>query len=278
MFLSVNSIKNFIFINSFLFILALYQYNFISYYEKMIQINILFEFIFVFFIFIIRNYLLINFIDYGTKNKFKINNDIMNIPREEYKYEFHINVINTTSVECITHLFIKKVIINNLSKNIYYEILYFIPVSFAFEIIFDFFHYFGHRLLHNKLLYKYLHKKHHKFKHPCSITTFYQDPIDLLITNSAPTILSLIILQNTSYISYLQFNFITIYKNFIEISGHSGKKSYPTSSFPQCIWLPKLLDIELYTEDHDLHHSLNNCNYSKRFSLWDKLFNTYKTT
>ena len=48
----------------------------------------------------------------------------------------------------------------------------------------------------------------------------------------------------------------------------------PTSSFPQCIWLPRLFNIELYTEDHDLHHSRNNCNYSKRFSLWDKIFKT----
>jgi sterol desaturase/sphingolipid hydroxylase (fatty acid hydroxylase superfamily) len=69
---------------------------------------------------------------------------------------------------------------------------------------------------------------------------------------------------------------IIVYKNFIEISGHSGKKLYPTSCFSQFKWLPQWLNIELYTEDHDLHHSLNNCNYGKRFSLWDKLFNTYK--
>ena len=125
-----------------------------------------------------------------------------------------------------------------------------------------------------KYIYKFLHKKHHTFKHPIAIITFYQDPIDLIITNSIPTIISLLLFP---YISYLQFNYITIYKIFTEICGHSGKKSYPTSSFLQFMWLPKFLKIELYTEDHDLHHSLNNCNYSKRFSLWDKIFNTYKT-
>jgi len=97
----------------------------------------------------------------------------------------------------------------------------------------------------------------------------------LVITNSIPTIVTLLIIPN---ISYLQFHFIIVYKNFIEIAGHSGKISYPTCSFPQFVWLPKLLHIELYTDDHDLHHSLNNCNYSKRFSLWDKFFGTYKST
>lgn len=71
------------------------------------------------------------------------------------------------------------------------------------------------------------------------------------------------------------FHFIVVYKNFIEISGHSGKILYPTTSFPQFMWLPKWLNIELYCEDHDNHHFINNCNYSKRFSLWDKVFNTY---
>ena len=76
-------------------------------------------------------------------------------------------------------------------------------------------------------------------------------------------------------ISYTQFSFMVIYKNFVEISGHCGKQLHPTSSFSQCMWVPKMMNIELYAEDHDLHHSLHNCNYAKRFSLWDKLFWTY---
>lgn len=216
------------------------------------------------------------FVEYGTKNKPNIDNSsIPNIPKEEYKNEFHLNVFTTTTIETLTHLFIKSNIIHSyFSKNIYHDIIYFIPYSFIYEVIFDFFHYTTHRLLHNKYIYKYIHKKHHKFNHPICITTFYQDPLDLIMTNSIPTILSLLIVPN---ISYLQFHFILIYKNFIEIGGHSGKNSYPTPSFPQFIWFPKLLHIELYTEEHDLHHSQNNCNYSKRFSLWDKVFGTYKS-
>jgi sterol desaturase/sphingolipid hydroxylase (fatty acid hydroxylase superfamily) len=47
----------------------------------------------------------------------------------------------------------------------------------------------------------------------------------------------------------------------------------PVNNLPN---LPKWLNIELYCEDHDIHHSVNNCNYSKRFSLWDKVFGTFK--
>lgn len=273
--ISINSLKNFILVNGFLFLLGFYQYKIIMYIENIYNFHLFFKFLFTLFVFVTRNYVLLKFIDYGTKNKPSISIEYANIPKEEYKYEFHVNVFTTTTMEALTHLFIKSNIINlYFSKNIYHDIIYFIPHSFIFEIIFDFFHYITHRLLHNKHLYKYLHKKHHKFKHPISIITFYQDPLDLMITNSIPTILSILLV---SKISYLQFNFILVYKNFIEISGHTGKIIHPACSFSQCIWLPKLLNMELYTHDHDLHHSLNNCNYSKRFSLWDKLFGTYKS-
>ena len=99
------------------------------------------------------------------------------------------------------------------------------------------------------------------------------------------TVPSLITLYLIPHISFLQFNYILIYKNVLEIFGHCGKKSYtsgypsgyPSGSFFQFPWVVKYLNIELHTEDHELHHLLNNCNYGKRFSLWDKVFNTYKS-
>ena len=273
--ISIDSIKNFIAINGFLLTLSLIQYNSIQYIDSFIDSNNkIIEFFILFFIFISRNYLLLHFIDYGTKHKPSICNDIMQSPKEEYNGEFNYYVMNTTAIESITHVIIKSYVPFDTINGLYVEILYFIPISFCFEIIFDLIHYFGHRLLHNKYLYKYLHKTHHKFQHPTSIIAFYQDPIDLIITNSIPTIAPLLFIKN---ISYMQFNFIITYKIFIEISGHIGKQIHPTCSFSQFIWLPKFLGIDLYTEDHDLHHSLNNCNYSKRFSLWDKLFGTYKS-
>ena len=122
-------------------------------------------------------------------------------------------------------------------------------------------------------MYRFFHKIHHKHIHPISISLFYHHPLDAFLSISLP---NLIVLSILPYISFYQFNLILIYKAHIEIIGHCGKKLYPFSSFTQLPWLAKYLNIELYAEDHDLHHSLNNCNYGKRFSLWDKVFNTYK--
>jgi sterol desaturase/sphingolipid hydroxylase (fatty acid hydroxylase superfamily) len=72
-----------------------------------------------------------------------------------------------------------------------------------------------------------------------------------------------------------EFNIIKNYMLLNEMAGHKGTRSFPTPAFQQFIWLPRFLRIGLYAEDHDMHHSHNNCNYSKRFSLWDKAFGTY---
>jgi len=98
--------------------------------------------------------------------------------------------------------------------------------------------------------------------------------MDSIMTVSIPTVLAIYL---TPYnFSLFEYVMLSVYKQYTELAGHSGKKLSPSSSFPQCVWLPKILNIELYSEDHNMHHNLNNCNYSKRFSLWDKIFGTYK--
>ncbi len=141
------------------------------------------------------------------------------IPVKDYPYEFTMNVLTSTSIETITHLVIRQSYVFNTSY-VYGDLIYFIPISFLFEILFDLFHYIRHRTLHNPYLYKYAHKKHHKFPNPTSIITYYQDPLDLLMTNSLPLMLTLAIFPR---ISYFQFSLIIIYKNYGEICGHVGK-------------------------------------------------------
>jgi sterol desaturase/sphingolipid hydroxylase (fatty acid hydroxylase superfamily) len=214
------------------------------------------------------------FVDYGVSNKPSIHLNLdTTLNLKGNTLEFHWYVLTSTAVETLTHL----CVVNHhafCERHLLQDVLWFVPISFVFEILFDLFHYTTHRLLHSPYLYKYCHKTHHKFKHPTSIITFYQEPLDLIMTNSIPTLLTLTILAK--YVSYRQFHMILIYKTFIEICGHCRKYATQLAVFLQFVWLPKWLHIELYTEDHDLHHSLNNCNYAKRFSLWDKVFHTYK--
>ena len=270
MLVSTKSLSIFISLNTFLICLALLQAFLI---EQFIYNNVINIFN-IFLIFIARNYTLLYFVNTLSNDKPLISNDMQIVPKEDYNYEFDMNVISSTTIETLTHVIIKGYYSFDASNMIYFDLACFIPISFMFELIFDLFHYIGHRTLHSAYLYKYIHKKHHKFQHPTTIITFYQDPIDIITTNSLPVILTLSIIPR---LSYFQFSLIIIYKTYGEICGHLGKKCYPTGSFCQFIWIPKLLNIELYTEEHDLHHSLNNCNYSKRFSLWDKAFGTFKS-
>ena len=247
MIISQKSCIVFFYINGYIYFLAYLEYFITN-----------FNFLIVYLSFIIRNYLLMFFIYNGTKHKTNINKIKKN--RDIYS---HIYVFLSTFIETLTHYFIK-----NKDSN------YFLIRLLVFELIFDFFHYTFHRLLHTvPFLYKYIHKKHHRFNYPSIIDTYYHNPLDILLTNSLPTLIAFYFIQFSNFQTHL----VLVYKSFIEISGHCGKNIYPVSSFPLCIWLPRYFNIELYTEDHDLHHSINNYNYAKRFSIWDKIFKTYKS-
>jgi len=271
--ISFNSFKNFFMVNVTLFSVSILDYftskEFRSN-DNIINFNV------VFLISLLRNFFFLNCIGNFTKDKVFIGGKDRELILEKYKTEFHIYLLSSTIIESITNLLLEHYFFYDNSN----DILYFIPISFGFELLFDFFHYWSHIILHsNKYLYQLIHKHHHKFSHPIPLITFYQHPLDLIISNSIPSFLSFFIINKLFRIniSELLFKLIMTYKSFIEISGHCGKET-KTSSFPQCIWLPRYLNIELYAKNHDLHHTSNNCNYSKRFSIWDKCFGTYCTS
>jgi len=151
------------------------------------------------------------------------------------------------------------------------EYLLFIPNSFVFELLFDFFHYWTHRFGHSHpLIYKHIHKLHHSDPLVNAYNTFHHTFADIVLTNAVPILL-------TSYLFPLPRFTLTLlfwFKTIVEVSGHTGKDT--TSSFLQFIYLPRLFGIELYSRDHGLHHYNPNFNFSKRFSIWDKVFGTFK--
>ena len=151
-------------------------------------------------------------------------------------------------------------------------------MSFFIELSFDLFHYIAHYMAH-KIPYIYVnfHKTHHQIHYPTSITAFYQHPVDYTMSNVIPLIMSFRLVFTYLIFTLTPYQLILIltYKTHIEISGHCGKQNN-TPSFPQFIFFPKMLGISLYTKNHDRHHTENNCNYSKRFIIWDKLFGTFR--
>jgi sterol desaturase/sphingolipid hydroxylase (fatty acid hydroxylase superfamily) len=184
-----------------------------------------------------------------------------------------VNFIKTSSIETFS-FYLLTTNSNNISS-ISQELFYFIPRSFIFELIFDLGHYCTHRFVHSfPLIYRIVHKKHHgeNDDYRIHINATYRHTIyDYLLTNTLPLLLAGYIVPSSKYF----YNLMFWYKDFVEFSGHTGKYN-KTGSFPQCKWLPEILSIELYSSDHNIHHTNSQYNFSKRFSIWDKLFNTYK--
>ncbi len=266
--ISKRSFYNFLSINLFF-----YSYGFIEctiynyFYYKLFTLFILSTF---------RNYFLYTLLDYNTEKY-----DYINLHRNiasltDYKENFlQISLLDSVNIYFLLNfsdLFYKNI----NTYDFLYDIIWFIPKSFIFEIIFDFFHYITHRLEHKT--HFFAHYTHHQHHSPTLVSTFNHHILDLICTNVIPFYLTTLICTQILEIRISTYMIFILYisKIYIELCGHSGKNIKHIGSFVQCVWLPRLLGIDLYTLDHTNHHYYNNCNYSKRFSLWDRVFGTYR--
>lgn len=256
-FFSVNSFKNCFTINGICGILSYGTYICSNYFNN---------FFAMFCGESIKTFFLLTFMDKYAAKPFISDKNSEN--KESFQHELTLLTTSTIFVKTLTHWVLWQYLEHDTTS-----LIWFIPTSFMFELTFDFAHYWMHRAAHShSFIYKNVHKKHHKYSSPSAITSFYMHPVDVVLSYSAPLVFTMMIFN----VDKLNFALITTYLTYQEIGGHLGKKMSPTSSFAQCVWLPRMFDIELYTEEHDLHHKKSNCNYSKRFKIWDKLFKTYK--
>ena len=174
--------------------------------------------------------------------------------------------------------------------------LVFVGLSLCFEVVFDFFHYWTHRFCHEcgrprprlpavaRAALRALHRGHQT--HHASggqgglspVLTYEQSLVDVVFCNALPALAALALLSAAGVsIDDGDLALLWTYKAYVEVAGHAGCHSRATS-FPQCVWLPRLLGIALRTADHDAHHhraKARGCNFAKRFTLWDKAFSTY---
>jgi sterol desaturase/sphingolipid hydroxylase (fatty acid hydroxylase superfamily) len=159
--------------------------------------------------------------------------------------------------------------------NVPWTVVTFIPISFVFEVIFDFFHYWSHRYLHSAEWS--WHTSHHRHIHLRPQLSFHHHITDLVLTNALPFLATVGLFGSVAGYTFspLEIALLMSYKVFVEIGGHTGRSSNRSAAFPQCIWLPRALGIELRTEDHNLHHVRPSVNFAKRFTLWDRVFGTY---
>ncbi len=229
---------------------------------------------------LMRNLAVVHIVSYRMQKKdtFVLRQSQRYLHDKEDPIELYTNLLTTSSIEALTFLLTyTHHLVSPVTRPLWLDLAHFIPISFFMEIVFDFFHYVSHRWLHrSRAMYVNVHSHHHRFKRPTPLSTFYQDPLDVFLTNSVPLALTLLITSRVLDVSRFQYSMFLICKTYIETSGHSCKTLAPSSSFIQCMWLPRLFGIELYSEDHALHHLVNSCNFGKRFSLWDRVFGTYR--
>jgi sterol desaturase/sphingolipid hydroxylase (fatty acid hydroxylase superfamily) len=159
--------------------------------------------------------------------------------------------------------------------------LAFVPMTFIFEVLMDLSHYIAHRLMHsNATIYKMSgHKTHHAVHKPTALATFCQDPLDVVLSNVIPVLGSLWVMDRGLGMRFTKEQLILALglKTYVEVAGHVGILDGHATSFPQFVWLPRLFGVELHTKDHDLHHTQGGRhNFGKRFTLFDRLFGTYK--
>jgi sterol desaturase/sphingolipid hydroxylase (fatty acid hydroxylase superfamily) len=195
------------------------------------------------------------------------------VPTETFPGEFTLSFLSTsildaaaTWVSCALYSF-------SPPAGLVSDVVWFVPLSLMFEVVFDLGHYSTHRLLHTQgVLYRRIHSHHHTHTHPCLATTFYQHPVDMVVTNGMPMMCAL---WCTPGVTLRQFHVMLVFKIALEISGHVGIPLSPNHSFLQCVWLARALGIQLHAEDHETHHRLRICNFGKRFNLWDRIFGTF---
>lgn len=228
-----------------------------------------------------RNYVIAYSMDYVTQNSRKSSTTYkkMNAANSD-SIDGHrwsqtlVNMLQISALEVATiHLCTKHT--TPAPRTIQTSLLMFIPVSFVFEVIYDGLHYCIHRFMHNQRLLAW-HKQHHSHSHVTAMLTFDQSLLDLVMSNTIPFITSHALITLVHSLSVFDVTLMLSYKVFVEVAGHTGKDSFPSSSFPQFVWLPRWLGIELYAEDHHMHHSHGCSNFSKRFTLWDRVGGTYR--
>jgi sterol desaturase/sphingolipid hydroxylase (fatty acid hydroxylase superfamily) len=223
---------------------------------------------------VVSHYVIMGMARSTLKENMDIHGEARRKPTEQFVGEFHLyHLINSFIVSSLWFYLLKHQShsMPSVGTAIVQFFLY-VPFRFYFEVVFDFCHYWIHRGLHHPRLYQYLHKTHHKFLYPSMLTTFYMHPLDIILTLVIPLTIAY---HTTPSMPIFVWNVVMTDNVYIEMVGHVGKMVNGNDYLSIYSWIPYYHQIRLMPMDHDLHHSRNQCNYSKRFRLWDRVFGTY---
>tara|TARA_B110001452_G_scaffold248986_1_gene236164 strand:- start:1206 stop:2060 length:855 start_codon:yes stop_codon:yes gene_type:complete len=142
-----------------------------------------------------------------------------------------------------------------------------------FELAFDMLFYIAHRAVHLPAVYRRVHKLHHAHTHDLRLLSALQmSPLDALLTHTVPLLGALLLVPLAPG---FELSIAKCYLLFQELYGHAGVENRGRN-FGPAPWLATWLGVELRSEDHQHHHIRGEVNFSKRFSLFDRLGGTWE--
>ena len=103
------------------------------------------------------------------------------------------------------------------------------------------------------------------------LSSLQMSAADVLLTHTLPLLAALAVVPLAPGI---EMSLAKVYLLFQEFYGHAGVE-HRGKNFGIAPWLTRVLGIELRAEDHQRHHMQADVNFSKRFSLFDRLFSTW---
>ena len=271
--------KFYTFINAFICIIGLLTYTSLSSLLNIIESPALWvQLLLIYSVSLLRIVAMIKWFEWIATKKPQIHGKKrVQLTNEQIRSIYFCILRVVVPVECASFWFAKQTarsIQGSLDwQTFLVEFIVFVPKSLLFEITFDFFHFVVHWTCHRvPWLYKNVHKRHHVHLHPCPLSTFAQDGMDLVLTNVIPFCLA----WSLGFpLSEFQLHLLFAYKTYVEVAGHSGL-DIKGVSFPQMPLLHDITGMCLRVHDHDLHHTHQRYNFAKRFSLWDKVFHTFR--
>ncbi len=141
------------------------------------------------------------------------------------------------------------------------------------ELAFDALFYVAHRGVHAvPSVYRAVHKLHHSHTHDLRrLSALQMSAADVVLTHTLPVLGALALVPLAPG---LELSVAKTYLLFQELYGHAGCE-HRGRCFGPAPWLTEALGIELRAADHQRHHVQGSVNFSKRFSLFDRLFGTW---
>jgi len=130
----------------------------------------------------------------------------------------------------------------------------------------DFFYWCGHAAMHLRIFYPYVHKQHHRqfvpFRGLPDALNIHplEELIGAAIFGAALRIVTEVVglHASTAWVAFTYWSIFNILNHFDRESSLRVPVPFPSG-----------------VRDHQMHHRIPKCNYSKLTMLWDRLFGTY---